>query len=69
MATVDIDLGAYKLGWSDKEDYVFKPEKGLNEEIIRQIDLDIHTLCVGPHLVLVEAPDLSHVGKRTTGLG
>ena len=31
MATVDIDLGGYKLGWSDSEDdYVFKPEKGLN---------------------------------------
>ena len=21
----------YKLGWSDEEDYVFKPKKGLNE--------------------------------------
>ncbi len=38
MATVDIDLGAYKLGWHDsEEDYVFKPEKGLSEEIIRQM--------------------------------
>jgi Fe-S cluster assembly protein SufB len=38
MATVDIDLGAYKLGWHDSEDdYVFKPQKGLNEEIIRQM--------------------------------
>ena len=37
MATVDIDLGSYKLGWSDEEDYVFKPEKGLNEDIIRQM--------------------------------
>jgi Fe-S cluster assembly protein SufB len=37
MATVDIDLGAYKLGWSDQEDYIFKPEKGLNEDIIRQM--------------------------------
>jgi Fe-S cluster assembly protein SufB len=37
MATVDIDLGSYKLGWSDQEDYVFKPEKGLNEDIIRQM--------------------------------
>ncbi|MCY4621803.1 MAG: Fe-S cluster assembly protein SufB [bacterium] len=36
--TVDIDLGAYKLGWSDPEDeYVFKPEKGLSEEIIREM--------------------------------
>ena len=38
MATVDIDLGAYKLGWRDSEDdYVFKPEKGISEEIIRQM--------------------------------
>ena len=38
MATVDIDLGAYKLGWRDsEEDYVFKPQKGLNEGIIRQM--------------------------------
>ena len=29
MTTVDIDLGSYQLGWSDEEDYVFKPEKGL----------------------------------------
>ena len=37
-ATVDIDLGAYKLGWHDsEEDYVFKPEKGLSEEMIRQM--------------------------------
>jgi len=36
--TVDIDLGAYELGWSDPEDdYVFKPEKGLSEEIIREM--------------------------------
>ena len=36
--TVDNDLGAYKLGWSDPEDdYVFKPEKGLSEEIIREM--------------------------------
>jgi Fe-S cluster assembly scaffold protein SufB len=36
-ANVDIDLGKYRLGWSDAEDYVFKPEKGLNEEIIRKM--------------------------------
>jgi Fe-S cluster assembly protein SufB len=35
--TVDIDLGKYRLGWSDAEDYVFKPEKGLSEDIIRQM--------------------------------
>ncbi|MBT8247096.1 MAG: Fe-S cluster assembly protein SufB, partial [Acidimicrobiia bacterium] len=38
MATVDIDLGAYQLGWHDTEDeYVFKPKKGLNEDIIREM--------------------------------
>ena len=37
MTTVDIDLGAYSLGWSDEEDYVYKPEKGLNEQIIRDM--------------------------------
>jgi Fe-S cluster assembly protein SufB len=38
MATVDLDLGAYKLGWHDSEDeYVFKPRKGLTEEIIREM--------------------------------
>jgi Fe-S cluster assembly protein SufB len=37
MTTVDIDLGAYQLGWSDEEDYVYKPEKGLSEKIIRDM--------------------------------
>jgi Fe-S cluster assembly protein SufB len=37
MTTVDIDLGSYSLGWSDEEDYVYKPEKGLNEQIIRDM--------------------------------
>ncbi len=35
--TVGIDLGKYKLGWSDEEDYVFKPRKGLDEAIIREM--------------------------------
>ena len=26
MATTDLDLGRYQLGWSDAEDYVFKPK-------------------------------------------
>ena len=36
MSTTEIgvDLSRYKLGWSDEEDYVYKPKKGLNEEII-----------------------------------
>ena len=37
MAVADLDLGRYKLGWSDEEDYVFKPKKGLNEEIVREM--------------------------------
>jgi Fe-S cluster assembly protein SufB len=34
---IGIDLGKYKLGWSDEEDYVFKPKKGLSEEIVREM--------------------------------
>ena len=37
MTTVDLDLGRYSLGWSDEEDYVFKPRKGLSEELIREV--------------------------------
>ncbi|HWF16288.1 MAG TPA: LAGLIDADG family homing endonuclease, partial [Acidimicrobiales bacterium] len=37
MATTDLDLGRYQLGWSDTEDYVFKPKKGLNESIVREM--------------------------------
>ena len=37
MTTQDLDLGKYRLGWSDVEDYVFKPKKGLSEEIIREM--------------------------------
>ncbi|HUB69920.1 MAG TPA: SufD family Fe-S cluster assembly protein [Acidimicrobiales bacterium] len=34
----DLDLGRYQLGWSDEEDfYVFKPKKGLNEDIVREM--------------------------------
>jgi Fe-S cluster assembly protein SufB len=37
MATTDLDLGRYKLGWSDAEEYIFKPAKGLNEKVVRDI--------------------------------
>jgi Fe-S cluster assembly protein SufB len=38
VTTVDIDLGSYQLGWSDsQDDYIFKPEKGLNEQLIRDM--------------------------------
>src|SRR5579863_6725110 len=37
MADLGLDLGRYQLGWSDEEDYVFKPKKGLNEDIVREM--------------------------------
>ncbi|HXW82626.1 MAG TPA: SufD family Fe-S cluster assembly protein, partial [Acidimicrobiales bacterium] len=39
MATAqELDLGRYQLGWSDTEDfYVFKPKKGLSEDIVREM--------------------------------
>jgi len=40
MATAaqELDLGRYQLGWSDVEDfYVFKPKKGINEDIVREM--------------------------------
>ena len=37
MTTDELDLGRYKLGWSDVEDYVFKPRKGLSEDIVREM--------------------------------
>ena len=33
----NLDLDRYKLGWSDQEDYVYKPKRGLNEEILREM--------------------------------
>lgn len=34
---IGVDLGRYQLGWSDEEDYVFKPRKGLEEGIVREM--------------------------------
>src|ERR1700735_1413522 len=34
MASTELDLGRYSLGWSDVEDYVFKPKKGLSETVV-----------------------------------
>src|SRR5580658_8228262 len=42
MSTTDLDLGKYKLGWSDAEDYVFKPKKGLSVEIVREMSAMKH---------------------------
>jgi Fe-S cluster assembly protein SufB len=37
MAVTDLDLGRYKLGWSDTVDYAFTPKKGINEQVVREI--------------------------------
>jgi Fe-S cluster assembly protein SufB len=37
MSATDIDLGRYKLGWSDQIDYAFTPKKGINEDVVREI--------------------------------
>lgn len=39
MASTDLglDLSRYKLGWSDEEDYVFKPKRGINADIINEM--------------------------------
>ena len=37
MATVDLDLGAYQLGWHDEIEYAFTPRKGLDEDVIREM--------------------------------
>ena len=35
--SLDLDLSKYSLGWSDEEDYVFKPKRGLDTNIIREM--------------------------------
>jgi Fe-S cluster assembly protein SufB len=37
VATVDLDLGAYQLGWRDEVEYAFTPRKGLDEDVIRDM--------------------------------
>ena len=37
MAVKGIDLGKYQLGWSDTENYVYKPKKGVNEQVVKDI--------------------------------
>jgi Fe-S cluster assembly protein SufB len=37
VATVDIDLGGYQLGWHDEVALAFEPKKGLSEDMIRQM--------------------------------
>ena len=37
VTAFDLDLSKYSLGWSDDAEYAFKPEKGLNEQVVEQI--------------------------------
>jgi Fe-S cluster assembly protein SufB len=37
VAIEELDLGKYQLGWSDEEQYVFKPAKGLSEDVVKDI--------------------------------
>ena len=38
MATTDLDLDRYKLGWFDRDvEYAFTPRKGINEDVVREI--------------------------------
>ncbi|MGH9182777.1 MAG: Fe-S cluster assembly protein SufB [Acidimicrobiales bacterium] len=37
MAVTDLDLGRYKLGWHDTEEYVFKPKRGLSPDIVQEM--------------------------------
>jgi Fe-S cluster assembly protein SufB len=38
MATTDLDLDRYKLGWFDRDvEYAFTPKKGVNEDVVREI--------------------------------
>jgi Fe-S cluster assembly protein SufB len=35
--TSDLDLGRYRLGWHDEVDFVYRPDKGLSEAVVREI--------------------------------
>jgi Fe-S cluster assembly protein SufB len=37
MSIDDLDLGKYKLGWSDEVDYVFTPKQGLTRDIVDEM--------------------------------
>ena len=36
-SVTDLDLGKYALGWSDAEDYVFKPKRGLDVDMVQDM--------------------------------
>ncbi len=38
MATTELDLDRYKLGWSDAQDfYIYKPKRGISEDMVREM--------------------------------
>ena len=37
MTVDNLDFSRYQLGWSDELDVVFKPKKGLNADIVREM--------------------------------
>jgi len=37
MATAELDLGRYKLGWHDEAEYAFAPKKGLSADVVEEI--------------------------------
>ncbi len=37
MTSIDLDLSRYELGWHDDVDYVFKPRRGLDEALVREM--------------------------------
>ncbi len=37
MAVSGIDLGKYKLGWNDGEEFVYRPSKGISETVVQDI--------------------------------
>ena len=37
MAELGLDLSRYALGWHDEVDYVFKPKRGLSEDVVKEI--------------------------------
>ena len=38
-SNIGVDLSSYALGWSDEEDYVFKPRRGLDSDLVREMSL------------------------------
>ena len=70
---LDLDLSKYKLGWSDDEDYVFKPKRGLNEDIVAGDVLDEGRAATGcatsacKSLAALRARPDAQLGRRHVG--